>query len=522
MVCEGLLQIVQIGVNLFTAEVGVDAEGKPDVSQREHGSQLLHAIAIISRIIFLETKSAPPKALLEVAVALHDNALLGAHGYPALQEEVARLCLEWWQIEASGRERLTPQTMTHLLVTALETGKAASVKRCHIMRTALELFDFNDPTIDDVKRLLLRCAFAPSFIRCAEGRRFLAYLFTLQPAFVKELTAIVKNQIPSNRKSILAAYGEVIYRAWTSATGACLLEVQLSCIQKLMEAAILASTPSMALAIRRVLAGLHSHKLQPGVDRMLLELYEPILFRRMNAPNPVVRRNALEVFIDAFPLRDPEESNEATDARMTEQFAALTRALKDDVPAVRVAAVTGVCKILGKYWEVIPGSVITGYLKVVAADLAFDAASPAVRVAVAEGLVDLLDNPLAHPLLKLLLPKLEPMLYDASAKVRCAFANLLLSLRGVQGLRWHEIVDIQKLLDVMSSDVPSVSGRIQRLLLPSYFPDAETGPAMVAALLRSSPPAGYAFCLYLAGVYIPQVGGVGAATVVSHFKLNLV
>ena len=158
------------------------------------------------------------------------------------------------------------------------------------MRTALQLFDFEDPSISDVKLLLLRAAFAPSFLRCAEGRRMVAYMFTLQPAFVAELTAIIKNQIPAGRKSgrftwcgwppppgksclaasnghphwycqhtckahkvnmylseptilllqfcvcifvgaVLDAYGEVIYRAWSTCTGACLLHVQQICIQ---------------------------------------------------------------------------------------------------------------------------------------------------------------------------------------------------------------------------------------------------------------------------------------------------
>jgi hypothetical protein len=114
---------------------------------------------------------------------------------------------------------------------------------------------------------------------------------------------------------------------------------------------------------------------------------------------------------------------------MGEQFAALSAALKDDAPAVRAAAVAGVCRVLDRYWEVIPAAVAAAYVKSMAADLAFDAASPAVRAAVAAGLASLADNALAQPLLGAVLPRLEPMLYDASAKVRAAFADLLLSLR---------------------------------------------------------------------------------------------
>lgn len=48
------------------------------------------------------------------------------------------------------------------------------------MRHALALLDFDDESIGDLKRLLLRAAFSPAFLRCREGRRYLAYLFTLE------------------------------------------------------------------------------------------------------------------------------------------------------------------------------------------------------------------------------------------------------------------------------------------------------------------------------------------------------
>ena len=61
-------------------------------------------------------------------------------------------------------------------------GKAADVKRCHAMRGAFQLLDFDDESIADVRTLLLRAAFSPAFLRPAEGRRFLGFLFTLQVA----------------------------------------------------------------------------------------------------------------------------------------------------------------------------------------------------------------------------------------------------------------------------------------------------------------------------------------------------
>lgn len=70
-----------------------------------------------------------------------------------------------------------------------------------------------------------------------------------------------------------------------------------------MQAAISASTQPMAAALRRVLDGFHREKAAPGVDALLLRLYRPILFRALAAANPAVRRNALSVLLDAFPLQ---------------------------------------------------------------------------------------------------------------------------------------------------------------------------------------------------------------------------
>ena len=68
------------------------------------------------------------------------------------------------------------------------------------------------------------------------------------------------------------------------------------------------------------------------------------------------------------------------------------------------------------------------HLKWYADDVAYDSASPGVRLAVVQGVTGLVDNPLAQPLLKVVLPKLGPLLYDKAVKVRTAVADLLLTV----------------------------------------------------------------------------------------------
>ena len=58
-------------------------------------------------------------------------------------------------------------------------GRTADVKRCYSSRGALALLDFDDPSIQGVQALMVRAAMLPPFLRCADGRKFIAHLFTL-------------------------------------------------------------------------------------------------------------------------------------------------------------------------------------------------------------------------------------------------------------------------------------------------------------------------------------------------------
>lgn len=70
-----------------------------------------------------------------------------------------------------------------------------------------------------------------------------------------------------------------------------------------MESCILAKSPSLSTALRRVLYGFHGQKSQAKVDAMLLRLYEPILFRNLAAANNAVRCNAYLLLFDTFPIQ---------------------------------------------------------------------------------------------------------------------------------------------------------------------------------------------------------------------------
>ena len=71
--------------------------------------------------------------------------------------------------------------------------------------------------------------------------------------------------------------------------------------------------------------------------------------------------------------------------------------------------------------------------------------------------------------------------------------------RKVSALSVTQLVTPEDLLDSLALESSGISSRLQQLLLPSYFPNLEEGPSLVAYLLRQCPEAGKAFCRCLAG-----------------------
>jgi len=106
---------------------------------------------------------------------------------------------------------------------------------------------------------------------------------------------------------------------------------------------------------------------------MLYRLYEPIMWRALRVANPMVRRNSLALLVEAFPLQDPESSNEEIDQILQKQFDAFRSALQDPCSSVRQVGIEGVCHIFAQFWELIPAAILNDFLNQMVNDLAFDA-----------------------------------------------------------------------------------------------------------------------------------------------------
>lgn len=261
-----------------------------------------------------------------------------------------------------------------------------------------------------LRDILLRCYIQPNLFRSPDAIPFLSFLFELHLPFVHDINETIRNQLPHQRRSILTKYGSIYFKAWvgSAANSQARETIELDCIQRYVQDAVHARSTSLFSAVRTVLAIFFDNKRHTGVDEMLYRISSPILWRGVKAANDSVRRQAAVLLFDAFPLRDPSFTNEQMDLTLQRQFDAFEELLGDSHPAVRIAAIQGVAKVLSVYWELLPAETIRCFLSKLIVDLVHDASSSSVRAAVFEGVQFILDNHNSHAILKPLLPMVRP------------------------------------------------------------------------------------------------------------------
>ncbi|XP_040872648.1 uncharacterized protein [Glycine max] len=475
------------------------SEPQPEPADEKHN--ILARLEILGHIALL-CVSHPRKPfslydLLPGVQALHDN-LIVFESEPSLSSAIEGLCEEWWKENLAGRESLISQSLPFLLSRSLTLKKKVDVHRVCVLREAFALFDFDDESIEDLKLLLVRCVISPLYLKTEDGRRFLAFVFGLSDQLGKEFLAMIRSQIPFGRKSMLEAYGDILFRAWRAAQGESRTEIENGFLQEMIEAAIHAGSGAFASYIRRVLEAFINQRTTDGVEKMLYRLAEPVIFRSLQVANSNVRQNALHLLLDMFPLEDPDATKEEKDTLLDKQFFLLERLLTDDCPEVRTIAVEGSCRVLHLFWEVIPSPIITKMITKIVDDISHDGCNE-VRLSMLNGIIYLLGNPHSHEILKVLLPRLRHLMLDKVLAIRVAAVDLLLHLKDVRDFQFNKVVELDVLLSALASDQPPVAQKITKLLLPSYFPSKvpiEEACNRCVTLVKRAPMAGARFCQF--------------------------
>ncbi|XP_036616095.1 condensin-2 complex subunit G2 [Trichosurus vulpecula] len=448
----------------------MEIENGPNMKQTFKIIYAVTYVIIISLSVVNENENY--KALLECAIIL--NGII--HALPEsernLQNSIHQLCVTWWEKGLEAKEDMGKTAFIMLLKKSLNTKTGADICRLWNVHQALLCFDYDLEESNEIKDMLLQCFMNINCIKTEKGRRFLSFLFSWNVNFIKIIHVIIKKQLQDLKKSLMVHVAEIYFRAWKKASGKMLEVIEDGCIQDFMHHGIhLPRSSPVHSKVREVLSYFHHQKkFRQGVEEMLYRLYKPILWRGLKARNPEVRSNAALLFVEAFPIRDPNLNNVDMDDEIQKQFEELYSLLEDPYPLVRSTGILGVCKITSKYWEMMPPVILTDLLRKVIGDLAFDTSSADVRCSVFKCLPILLDNRLSHPLIEQLLPTLKYSLHDSSEKVRVAFVDLLLKIKAVRAAKFWKICSMEHLLTRLEIDSRPVSQRLVHLLFNSFLP----------------------------------------------------
>lgn len=456
------------------------AEHSEDDSETYHshrGTAL--AASEISWLLVHQRKQAVPN-VRPLIYSLHDAFL----DMPSeAQNKISTMCATLWHSGDSGRGRVVPFTILHFLQKSFGeeagprnpksrhqfAGTVADVHRVYTMRKALETLELAETAQNakTIRNLLMRCATSSVYLKTSEGRKFLAYLLTLSE--VKDSTFdTLLNHLATVRKSSANLFGAVLLHAWKLKREEWLAER----LKYLSEKAIQAGAEPFATNLRAILSSLHANKRVTGVDLLLNNMYRPVIFGKLMVANPLVRRNAILVLADAFPVYDPGAGVQDIEEAIESQCNRFLELLKDPCCSVRLAAIEGACRVLGLFWEIVSPSFAKQVVDVLTSQLAFDMSSPRIRMTVCEGLKFMVENHLTHQILAVALPRISSVVHDRVERVRLAFLDLLLTVKSkrIRSLRYFDIVQVQELLLRLPIESPAVAAKIMDIIRTAYFP----------------------------------------------------
>mmetsp|Transcript_153790 Transcript_153790/g.269006 ORF Transcript_153790/g.269006 Transcript_153790/m.269006 type:complete len:1158 (-) Transcript_153790:582-4055(-) len=447
-------------------------------------------ISSIIDLVFSYLKFTSPKKDDEASIEDEDGALHPVHP-PVIEEAIKDLneamkgiddeqirCKIFYIMESCLLDQRVPveDIVANTLLVAVHHSlnppnikeHKAWIKKCWNLAEFFDMIDFSSCTEFYHTTLLLA---RPDIMNVDEGRKMVASLFLLSPRTTMDLHQILKRSLLDyQRRSIWENIGDVYYRAYVMSDGIVRLKLE-EMVQWYMEAAVKCQDEKMFVRLLCVLDAFHAAKDDKVVMGLLDRGYGPVLFRALDYPNDILRRNALRVYANAFPIRNPMETRQETGKRVEEQLVKLATFLEDKNPSIRADAIEALCGVLRRHWALIGMVSALPILDKIFKESVNDCSNKTVRLAVLKGAEILMDYDVTHQYLKPLIPRLGCCLNDTASIVRLAFARLLKNIARIRHIAFWEAAPMPKLVERMGRDpCDGVVDELISLLLTNFLP----------------------------------------------------
>ncbi|XP_075222107.1 uncharacterized protein LOC142324891 [Lycorma delicatula] len=353
------------------------------------------------------------------------------------------------------------------------------IKRVWNMHNVIFKMNVQGNAFEQLSGKLLQTVESSAYLSCKEGQQFISFLLRFDPKFTKQVHEAIKFFLPDASKAHATAFGKIYYSAWLNANEEQRQTIEKYCIQDLMSRIFVLRRSVGFLDMSRlgknvlsILSFLHESRRQIHLSKVITELYTPLIWRHIRSGNNIVRCNAVEVFLDVYPLEQPGAGRAEQANLLQRQHNEMADLLTDSCHCVRIIAVQGICNCFKNYWETFPPESIQTLMETMVKEMIYDGSCADVRKAVYQGFSVMLKNPNSAAYLAKVLPSLQNHIHDENEKVRRAFVEMLIQIKELPEsfpLRYWKIVPAEHLAERLALENEEVGKLLVKLIMSEFY-----------------------------------------------------
>ncbi|CAB3384704.1 Hypothetical predicted protein [Cloeon dipterum] len=389
-------------------------------------------VLVCMRYFLVHAKDREPGVLRTVIDVLNHLLALNICGDKAIT-----ICETIWKKKWSGYELLGVQCFQYMLhIVADANCKKADVKRLLMYKEAVEPSASWIPNVADA---MVLCLTNKTVLLESNSASLLSRFFNISAKYTEEFHSHVKKALINQSKAEAKAYGQIYGWALNRSSPEMLEVLKTKCIQDFIQKYINVQWDLKAqkmmphgILLEAVLEEIYYITSSNVVGfKVLLDAYEPLLWRNLSASNPLQRATSIKLLYMMYPIEPHNITRVDQEVLTNKQNELILMSLEDPNHVVRLISVKKIRNILAETWSVMPRPFKVGVCNAIFNKLAFDKSSPDIR---REALITICnfindDNYQMCLFLSKFFKFLKPSIYDECKQVRRAMLQVLLALQ---------------------------------------------------------------------------------------------
>nr|XP_034181112.1 condensin-2 complex subunit G2-like isoform X1 [Osmia lignaria] len=383
-----------------------------------------------------------PNLLLQNVMLLH-SVIFPNIKNEQVKNEISCLLENWWKLDMIWKEKV----ITNALIYLIQNCKSSllHVKRLYEIKSSIILLK----STKDVQELL-KLVRENTVMSFEEGRMLLLHLFTLGEQYILGIHNNVKVVLQDIGHNYITRYADLYVTAWVNTSRKLKKFIVENCFQDIIFHCFHTHRDSrgrgkLGKNLLSFLTAIHHNKNQT-VRLMIHSQCKPLLWKHLKAPGSYTRCNAIEILFITSSIHFTYAIQAKYRTYLEKYYEMITDLLNDSDYEVCNITMTGIFKMLEKYWNHIPNSYIHNWLNILLR-YTKNSSNSEMRANVFIGLKNVLVHKRSHKIIKDFLRNFSYSIYDKDSAVLDALIKLLWHVQNQFEMPFWNIVPLTYILD---------------------------------------------------------------------------